>query len=887
MKLSKDTGIWLTLTCTIVITVLLLLHFSGLSLLTNLKLQEYLTQSNTERQAGFVIVSLDDPLSNEAQALVADLSEQNNGRLFWVLPDEPISPQIQPILKQFSFNTIKIPSTRFSSDGQLDYVQQSQWQPTAGYLIQPELLNGVARTLPLLAHSNSDAFKSPLASLHPNHTELQLPKQFIDFSEVSLNSPIITSSLLQETDVIERLQQGKDVYFITDMELQHFALQVPLHPNHLGWHLLQFHAGALLAWESGDVSKELPLWLRLCLVLVFCAVLFILFFYSSPVTKQNRVFATGALLLLLCVPLCLVLKVIPPFAELLSGWVVMISSLHVLITRAKNLSLHHLEEQLKSVISNLSTHQDHDAFWQKIAGMVTQNLQLERCIFLEITDDANRLKEISAVNCSLQDIDEMRRDMRREPWLQAIQDKQAVRCSRSFFKNQQENETEILVPFYRSTQILGFWALTTMEQEPQKMTALFEQVNLFALQISTLLHLQQQTEQSRYAQRRLHQQLGNEQNQRLQAIQTGTGQLLTQLNFQRSLQNSTSSPLIVFDIFGRIAHRNDAMQRFAQRNNLDIETSSVLSFLKQILHLSDDSLKNLIRQITLQQKRQSVRQFVSIEGQRYITVISATNHGDNEQQQQELHLNLNGILVEIINLKDVQAYLQIERGLYDNYLIHIKNHLSTLQMGLLQIERKAQEPFINQLATYLNIELKKAADSTRRTHFFMDRLSVREDINTIPFNPLELLATHIQSKRKSAASNVFWRDVTFDVNVPSYVILGLGSPDAFTQLIKSGIKLMADDAIAPKHINIIAKHLKRDDTDVLYIKIESEGYGLPNQELQKLYQQNALLGEQNLLSDLLVALKTAKDANMDCRLKSRVGKGYRLSILIEGINLNE
>lgn len=150
-----------------------------------------------------------------------------------------------------------------------------------------------------------------------------------------------------------------------------------------------------------------------------------------------------------------------------------------------------------------------------------------------------------------------------------------------------------------------------------------------------------------------------------------------------------------------------------------------------------------------------------------------------------------------------------------------------------------------------------------------------------------MLQKNLDRIQNSSQESPLWRGVNFHIQIPSFPVLGLGSPEVFEKIVNTALRLLADDAITPKSISILAKQLQRDGNDILYFKLESEGYGLPNDQLQQMYEQNLVLGENTILSELLMALQSAKDANMDCRLKSKVGKGYRLSILIEGISLHD
>lgn len=889
MDFNRRSIIPFLFTITLVFTSFFVLEYHNLNRAANLAFQTIWFSPDDNLTASFVIatdsptvsVQPGDDAAPEQQ--LKQLINSPASRIFWLLPDSPLAESSARLLEHPKVYSVKIPQRSFSTDGQRIYVQNSDWTPSAGYLISPYQTNGTAITIP----RRINQFNSPTAALYPAFSDAT-EDLLIDFARVALNSAIVTPELFAQPELLDRMLAGKDVYYIADFNLMDATIWVPYNNSSLGWHPVQYQAAALHAYENQQYKTELTIRDRLALIAVVILLMALVYLASPTHLKRSTTVLYCLLLPGISIPIAQLSGLIAPVMELLSSCLILLFALEWRLRRYRQSALNSLQEQVENEFRLAASGEDTSAaFWHNIANMVSQNLHLHRCIFLELQKGDFRLTEISAINCNLAAINEMRRDIRREPYEQAVKDKQAIVIDRPFFKQKQADEQEILVPFYKGTHILGFWALTTFEQDNDRLKILLEQVNQFAIHISTLLNLQQQAKSSRQTGLISRRRFSNSENQSINFIAKGTSYLFEQLEYQRGLQANLATPLMVFDIFGRITVENSAMLKLAEEHQLKPENCNAYEFLKTLLPISDDSVKNLIRQTTLEQTRKRTRYFTTIGEGKYVVVVSSCQFDSSSLMQADLHLNLNGLMVEIQDLKEVQAYLDVERGLHDHYMVHIKNHLSTLQMGLLQIERKANMPLVNEIATFMNIELKTAADLTRRTHYFMSRMSAKKDSHAIPFNPLDILERQIAHCQSPQQNSSIWRDVTFVNRLPAFATMGLGSPENFEHLLIQGFRLLADDAIAPKKIRIIGKQLVKNDADILYLKIESDGYGLPNEQLEKMYQQNAIIGEQTLLSELLMALKSAKDAGIDCRLKSRVGKGYRLSILIEGINLND
>ena len=113
----------------------------------------------------------------------------------------------------------------------------------------------------------------------------------------------------------------------------------------------------------------------------------------------------------------------------------------------------HLHKRL--VLPSFSQIEDH---WAQIITLVNQTLKLRRAIFLEALPGIQKVKEIKALHCSLDDIHEMRRDYGRDPYQSAITQKVPIRLDRYFFKMKPDDEEQFLVALSYAGETLGFWA---------------------------------------------------------------------------------------------------------------------------------------------------------------------------------------------------------------------------------------------------------------------------------------------------------------------------------------------------------------------------------------------------------------------------------------------
>lgn len=140
-----------------------------------------------------------------------------------------------------------------------------------------------------------------------------------------------------------------------------------------------------------------------------------------------------------------------------------------------------------------------DQHWAQVLEMIRQTLSLNRLIFLERTErTAPRVKEVKALNCSLSDIDEQRRDCRRPPYTAAIKEGGPVLVE-AFLKPALQGERQYVAPLVYAGEVLGFWAFGILEKEVAQLERYPELIRDFGAQLSELLYarLSREREQKR------------------------------------------------------------------------------------------------------------------------------------------------------------------------------------------------------------------------------------------------------------------------------------------------------------------------------------------------------------------------------------------------------
>lgn len=286
--------------------------------------------------------------------------------------------------------------------------------------------------------------------------------------------------------------------------------------------------------------------------------------------------------------------------------------------------------------------------WDPIIQLISQQLDLEKSIFLARKEDDHRVVEIRAINCDLNDIQEMRRDYKRTPYSKALKSLGVVQITRPFFTHIKEDEIEFMAPLVYAGDVRGFWALSVIPNKYFNQQAFEKNVNKFAAQVAELLfhyHIFKTTQASnrtllnQLLTLKLHEPISEQVKQSINEME----QKLTTLEM---VFNHTRSATVLFNLFGQVIQTNASLEQFAKQHHLAIFEMTALDLLSKCCHLDTETAKGKLRYITL--NKAEIALPAKLDGQIYTLNIKAL-HTDGSQTASGEPFQVSGILFEFID----------------------------------------------------------------------------------------------------------------------------------------------------------------------------------------------------------------------------------------------
>ncbi|MGJ8484411.1 hypothetical protein ACSFVZ_10280 [Pseudoalteromonas sp. SYSU M81236] len=290
---------------------------------------------------------------------------------------------------------------------------------------------------------------------------------------------------------------------------------------------------------------------------------------------------------------------------------------------------------------------EHPSPWDPIIQLISQQLDLEKSIFLARKEDDHRVVEIRAINCQLDDIQEMRRDYQRTPYSNALKSLGIVKISRPFFKQIIEGEIEFIAPLVYAGDVRGFWALSIIPNHNFNQQAFEQNVNKFAAQVAELLfhyHIFKTTQAknrtllNRLLTFKLHEPIS-------QKVKSSLNEMEQKLTTLEMVFNHTSPATVLFNLFGQVIQTNASLERFAKQHQIAIFETTALDLLCKSCELDIEIAKGKLRYITL---NKATVELPAKLGAHHYTLIIRALHSDNSQTASGAPFQVSGILFEFI-----------------------------------------------------------------------------------------------------------------------------------------------------------------------------------------------------------------------------------------------
>jgi CHASE2 domain-containing sensor protein/signal transduction histidine kinase len=547
-------------------------------------------------------------------------------------------------------------------------------------------------------------------------------------------------------------------------------------------------------------------------------------------------------------------------------------SLNGLIARANS----RLSERIQPVNFNSSSDP-----WRQILSFVNQQMNIKRSIFLEKVETDHRVKEIEALNCSLDDVSEQRRDYERAPYSIALEANGPVEPFRDYFTEVEKGEVQYIAPLNFGGEVLGFWALSLLPAKNWNRVAFENNVRSFALQIAELLyhrlHWHNRWKKSESTWRKLlsvqagltlHRQLNN------------TVDLLEhRLDALEDVLNGLTTAVIVYDVFGQVLHTNSIMEDLARENDVPVYKLTAMELMALSSDIALDEARNKLRYVTL--KHQTLAQNSNLFSDRgsyllYIRPLLIKQGSNNDQVQP---FQTRGILFEFSDLTQVQQHDEIRQEIADQYFHQLRDKLSYISSATRKLGGKEAGDQVRVISD-ISEKIRESEQLTIRVESELrNQIHMREQ--TIPTNIVPLIRRIMTGAEEAAMV----KGLSLELEPPATDSLNFVEPWTFEQLISALLNLLIEDAV---HGSPIKLEISNTESTSIHLVLSNKGQGLPEEQLTQTLAtyQSYLDMNEDPLTQVSALTQQVPLWGGKVSIQSDIGTGFCVDIWLRTFNFS-
>ncbi len=739
----------------------------------------------------------------------------------------------------------------------------------------------------VLSHKNTDT------NTATKNTQVQmLPSAIIDFSMEDGLLPLVKAQRVLNEGLASGLVTNKYVLIGEILEPGNPGFTVPIRP-HNGISQLEIQGYAL---HSALNSRFLHFsgYLSTLAGVMLIAVLSTLLFQWFP-PQFSTIYSITVCLLIVALQ-WLSIKyyavILPAWEWLLTQIISMIAVYQLRRSKEEhtlNRIIAETNNRLADRVQPLNFNRTNEP-WKKILSLVNQQLNIKRSIFLEKLANDHRIQEIDALDCSIDDISEYRRDYQRPPYSDALEVNAAIVPFRDYFKEVETGEVQYLIPLTFAGEVLGFWALTLIPEEHFDQPIFEDNLNSFSVQISELLYHRNQW---KLHSKKVH-------NPWIKLINLDIGQSLhkqlthsvtlleNRLDTLEDVFNGLSTAAIVYDVFGQVLHTNSMIEQLAQSNDMPIYKLTALELLAKSADICLDHARKKLRYVTLKNQTITFSSRAFSDKNSHLLLIRPL-HTQKKVKHDQIHpFQILGILFEFIDISPIQQQMDIRRDIANKYFHLLRNNLATVGLAnrqqLYKQEKRNTKP-VNSTTDWPTIINKKVAELGNLTDQIEVELRHKNSmgegkvfpINTPPF------IKRIVAEAEEAA---YQKELTFNCNTPELTTLCYMEPLLFEELIKSILNLLISDAVHKTLISIIMLSKTKNDSSTLEISLDNMGHGVPKEQLEKSlatthhYTNN----KDDPLTQVIILANKVKAWGGRFDIQTNIGSGFSVKVELKGFS---
>jgi CHASE2 domain-containing sensor protein len=519
--------------------------------------------------------------------------------------------------------------------------------------------------------------------------------------------------------------------------------------------------------------------------------------------------------------------------------------------------------------------------WAQVITLVDQVLHLRRLIFLEKVKGDHRVREVKALNCSIDVIDERRRDYERAPYSTAIAEGGPILLEKIYLKPLDgEEEDQYLVPLIFAGEVLGFWAFGVAPENQSASARFLETVAVFASQISELLYhrgrwLEQQDAQANVLRRFLRLEGGNPAYPHLRRFLELAHRRVSSME---AVFNSMDTAAIVYDLFGRVLHLNRRMEGFLRTTNLPGYELTALDLLVRLTDSDRGHARQLLREVVMDngQFHLPVTSLHDTLGN-YILGVRTVACDDHQISgaNSATPFQTSGLLFELINVSQLQGVYAMKDTLVERFGQRLRAELAAIVLGSdLLREKTVSLRDKARAARILRDKVSGTVELINQASRYMQVQVAGPGLGAYPVDASAPLLSAMKTLNKEAQA----RDIQFSARLPEFASLVCAAPEELGRLMRVLLETLVNDAAENTTIEI---DVEERDERVIY-QFRNTGFGIPNERFQAY-----LFGGKNIVTDEFKALHDAINGVSACdgrvTASSEVGTGMAFNVELQAV----
>jgi hypothetical protein len=686
---------------------------------------------------------------------------------------------------------------------------------------------------------------------------------------------VLTQALSGQT--VPELFKGKSVLVGFRVPNRFYGLQTPLNPIRGTLSPLEYHAYTLETLLSKRTIQ--PLGPLPVLVLMMLALLFLLM-----VSRNFRsIVAVGSALVVALI--CLLLTgfllwyafILFPIMEIVSVLAVEMFLIMLMRSRMSYQSARRIlleksaEVKARLIPESFFRSQDH---WSQVITMVNQTLNLDRAIFLEKVEKDHRVKEVVALNTSISDIQERRRDYKRTPYSSALDERGPVKVSR-FFSSAKDSDEQYLIPLNFAGQVQGFWAFVVSSEYSAQIPTLLPIITKFASQLAEMLYRRQEwIKDAEQQDSTFRQMLGLESRERLyEELEDVVALLELRLSLLESAVNSMSTAIVLCDLFGRVLSFNRNMAELLSLLDLIPYQTTALDLAVRLSGREIEEVRMLLSRTVTYEETFILPATVSLGKieRSFLLVVSPMKSQEEVSVRSGAYpFNMYGLLFELREVTELADLNRIKGQIFEKGASHLRQGIESLSNACTLLEdTAADKDWRSQVIDEFHSKREALASSVEELNTYMGKDFFSASLDFLPVDAVEPVHWAIQVLEDQASK----RRVTFQVKAPSKGTLALAAPTELQELLYSLLSILLNDAYEDSEV---CAEIDLDLFGVFYL-FSNSGYGMPDEDLQR-FVSSPDLADSKDFERVNKLMPTLKKWRGDLTASSKVGVGTKFKL---------